>query len=63
MPTTRDEAYWQVMADRLFDEYNLFTTLRSGAAFGTCIRVTPGLVTSAADIGVLVNAITKLNTD
>ena len=53
----------QVMADRLLDEYNLFTTLRSGAAFGTCIRVTPGVVTSAADIDVLVNAITKLNTD
>ncbi|KAA8705663.1 aminotransferase class V-fold PLP-dependent enzyme [Pseudomonas proteolytica] len=53
----------QVMADRLLDEYNLFTTLRSGAAFGSCIRVTPGLVTSAADIGVLVNAINKLNAD
>ncbi|NMX69579.1 aminotransferase class V-fold PLP-dependent enzyme [Pseudomonas sp. WS 5111] len=53
----------QVMADRLLAEHNLFTTLRSGAAFGTCIRVTPGLVTSAADIGVLVNAITELNTD
>ncbi|OYU05953.1 MAG: class V aminotransferase [Pseudomonas sp. PGPPP1] len=53
----------QVMADRLLKDFNLFTTTRTGAAFGTCIRVTPGLVTSAADIGVLVNAITELNTD
>ncbi|PIB45327.1 class V aminotransferase [Pseudomonas sp. 2822-15] len=51
------------MADRLLKEYDLFTTTRTGAAFGTCIRVTPGLVTSAADIDVLVNAITELSTD
>lgn len=52
----------QAMADRLLKDYNLFTTTRVGAAFGTCIRVTPGLVTSAADINALVNAITELNT-
>ncbi|OPA99075.1 class V aminotransferase [Pseudomonas fluorescens] len=52
----------QVMADCLLKDYNLFTTTRVGAAFGTCIRVTPGLVTSAADIDVLINAITELNT-
>lgn len=56
----RDQA---VMADRLLKEYDLFTTTRTGAAFGTCIRVTAGLVTSAADIKVLVSAITELNTD
>jgi isopenicillin-N epimerase len=53
----------QVMVDRLLKEYDLFTTTRSGAAFGTCIRVTPGLVTTATDINVLVHAITQLNTD
>ncbi|MGU3308899.1 aminotransferase class V-fold PLP-dependent enzyme [Pseudomonas sp. M5A4_2d] len=53
----------QAMAERLLNEYDLFTTTRTGAAFGTCIRVTPGLVTSAADIGVLVKAITELNAD
>ena len=58
--TGRDQ---QEMADRLLKEYDLFTTTRTGAAFGTCIRVTPGLVTSAADIDVLVNAITELSTD
>lgn len=50
----------QVMVERLLNDYNLFTVERSGAAFGSCIRVTPGLVTSAADIGVLVKAITEL---
>ncbi|WPN22530.1 aminotransferase class V-fold PLP-dependent enzyme [Pseudomonas marginalis] len=53
----------QVMVDRLLRDFDLFTTTRVGAAFGTCIRVTPGLVTSAADISVLVNAITQLNAD
>ena len=53
----------EVMVDRMLREYGLFTTTRVGAAFGTCIRVTPGLVTSAADISVLVNAITELNAD
>ncbi|WP_350615390.1 aminotransferase class V-fold PLP-dependent enzyme [Pseudomonas sp. HY7a-MNA-CIBAN-0227] len=51
----------QVMVDRLLNEYNLFTTTRTGAAFGSCIRVTPGFVTSATDIGVLVKAITELS--
>ena len=53
----------QVMADRLLKDYGLFTTTRVGATFGTCIRVTPGLVTSAADINVLVHAITELSED
>ena len=52
-----------VMADRLLRDYNLFTTTRSGAAFGTCIRVTPGLATSTADIHALINAITALSAD
>lgn len=53
----------QAMADRLLKDYNLFTTTRTGAAFGTCIRVTPGLVTSAQDMTTLANAITRLSTD
>ena len=47
----------------LIRNYNLFTTTRSGAAFGTCIRVTPGLATSTADIHALINAITALSAD
>jgi selenocysteine lyase/cysteine desulfurase len=58
--TGRDQ---QEMADRLLKDYGLFTTTRTGAAFGSCIRVTPGLVTSVADIDVLVNAITESSTD
>lgn len=51
----------QVMTDRLLKDYNLFTTTREGASFGTCIRVTPGLVTSATEMAVLVKAITELS--
>ena len=51
----------QAMAERLLKDYNLFTTTRVGASFGTCIRVTPGLVTSVADIHHLVHAITELH--
>lgn len=58
--TGRDQ---HVMADRMLKEHGLFTTTRTGAAFGSCIRVTPGVVTSAADIHVLVNAITRLRAD
>nr|WP_314564616.1 aminotransferase class V-fold PLP-dependent enzyme [uncultured Pseudomonas sp.] len=53
----------QMMVDRLLKDYDVFTTTRTGAAFGTCIRVTPGLLTSSADINVLVHAITQLNAD
>ncbi|NVZ21782.1 aminotransferase class V-fold PLP-dependent enzyme [Pseudomonas costantinii] len=58
--TGRDQ---QAMVDRLLKDYDLFTTTRVGAAFGTCIRVTPGLMTSAEDIGVLIKAITELASD
>ncbi|MCP1512474.1 MULTISPECIES: aminotransferase class V-fold PLP-dependent enzyme [Pseudomonas] len=51
----------QAMAERLLKDYNLFTTTRVGASFGTCIRVTPGLVTSVADIHHLIHAITELH--
>lgn len=53
----------QMMADRLLKDFDLFTTTRVGAAFGTCIRVSPGLVTSATDIDVLVKAITELSAE
>lgn len=53
----------QGMVDRLLKEYDLFATTRTGAAFGTCIRVTPGLVTSAPDIHALINAITELSAE
>lgn len=36
------QADQQRMAERLLNEYNLFTVARSGSACGPCIRVTPG---------------------
>lgn len=50
----------QRMVERLLDEYNLFTVARSGAAFGPCVRITPGLVTSIEDIRLLVKALRQL---
>jgi selenocysteine lyase/cysteine desulfurase len=50
----------QVMAERLLNEHNLFTVVRSGAASGPCIRITPGLTTTAAHIDVLIQALDKL---
>jgi selenocysteine lyase/cysteine desulfurase len=50
----------QAMAERLLKDYNLFTIARSGAASGPCIRITPGLTTTAADIDLLIRALTEL---
>ncbi|MFJ7796660.1 aminotransferase class V-fold PLP-dependent enzyme [Pseudomonas sp. NPDC096950] len=49
-----------VMVERLLSDYNLFTVARSGASFGPCIRITPGLTTTAADMDLLVRALTEL---
>lgn len=50
----------QAMAERLLKDYNLFTVVRSGAASGPCIRITPGLTTTAADIDLLIRALDEL---
>ena len=50
----------QAMAERLLKDYNLFTVVRSGAASGPCIRITPGLTTTAADIDLLIRALNEL---
>lgn len=49
-----------VMVERLLNDYNLFTVTRSGAACGPCIRITPGLTTTAAHMDLLVQALTDL---
>ncbi|MBK5415906.1 aminotransferase class V-fold PLP-dependent enzyme [Pseudomonas sp. TH31] len=49
-----------VMVERLLNDYNLFTVTRSGAACGPCIRITPGLTTTAANMDLLVQALTNL---
>ena len=51
----------QPMVERLLNDYNLFTVVRSGAASGPCIRITPGLTTTAADMSRLTKALTELN--
>jgi selenocysteine lyase/cysteine desulfurase len=50
----------QAMAERLLKDYNLFTIARSGAASGPCIRITPGLTTTAADMDLLIRALNEL---
>ena len=50
----------QAMVDRLLHDYNLFTVVRNGAACGPCIRITPGLTTTAADMQLLVRAMNEL---
>lgn len=50
----------QAMAERLLNDYNLFTVVRHGAASGPSIRVTPGLTTTAADMQRLVRALQEL---
>ncbi|MBK5552741.1 MULTISPECIES: aminotransferase class V-fold PLP-dependent enzyme [unclassified Pseudomonas] len=49
-----------LMVERLLNDYNLFTVARSGAACGPCIRITPGLTTTAAQMDLLVQALTDL---
>ncbi|KAB0495438.1 aminotransferase class V-fold PLP-dependent enzyme [Pseudomonas moorei] len=51
----------QLMVEQLLNDYNLFTVMRSGAACGPCIRITPGLTTTAADMAQLITALTELS--
>lgn len=51
----------QAMVDRLLNDYNLFTVVRSGSACGPCIRITPGFTTSAADMRLLAKALIELS--
>jgi selenocysteine lyase/cysteine desulfurase len=50
----------QSMVERLLNDYNLFTVVRSGAACGPCIRITPGLTTMAADMLRLTKALSEV---
>lgn len=45
------------LAKRLLDDYGIFTVHRDGLASGACIRVTPAVFTSEADIDRLVAAL------
>ncbi len=50
----------QPMVERLLNDYNLFTVVRNGAACGPCIRITPSLTTTAAEIQSLILALNEL---
>jgi isopenicillin-N epimerase len=54
------QADQQPMVERLLRDYNLFTVMRSGAASGPCIRITPGLTTTAAHMELLARALSEL---
>ncbi|MED7667046.1 aminotransferase class V-fold PLP-dependent enzyme [Pseudomonas moraviensis subsp. stanleyae] len=54
------QADQQAMAERLLSEFNLFTVVRTGAACGPCIRITPGLTTTAGEMEQLVHALNQL---
>ncbi|EJM31545.1 aminotransferase class V-fold PLP-dependent enzyme [Pseudomonas sp. GM25] len=50
----------QAMVERLLNDHNLFTVVRNGAACGPCIRITPSLTTTAAEIQLLIQALNEL---
>jgi len=54
------QADQQAMADRLLNDYGIFTVVRN-TSVGPCIRITPGLITLARDIDRLIKALTELS--
>lgn len=50
----------QAIAKTLLDEFGIFTFARTGLAKGDCVRVTPTLYNSAADVDSLASALTKI---
>lgn len=50
----------QALVERLLRDYNLFAVTRTGAGFGPCIRITPGLVTPLEHIQCLIGALGEL---
>ncbi|NUT78368.1 aminotransferase class V-fold PLP-dependent enzyme [Pseudomonas sp. C1C7] len=55
-----EQADQQAMVERLLKDYNLFTVVRTGAACGPCIRITPGLTTTGEHMKQLVTALKAL---
>ena len=53
-------AHNQQLVETLRDRYRLFTARRTGIARGDCVRVTPALYNSVADVDRLAAAITEL---
>lgn len=55
-----EQADQQAMVERLLKGYDLFTVVRTGAACGPCIRITPGLTTTAEHMKQLITALKEL---
>jgi selenocysteine lyase/cysteine desulfurase len=55
-----DAASNQAITKSLLDEFGIFTFARTGLAKGDCVRVTPALYNSAADVDKLAEALTKI---
>ena len=55
-----DAASNQAITKSLLDEFSIFTFARTGLAKGDCVRVTPALYNSSADVDKLVTAVTKI---
>lgn len=53
----------RALAARLLDKYGIFTVLRTGLASGACVRVTPALFNSMADVEALAAALTSIAAD
>ena len=50
----------QALRKQLFETHRIFTVERAGPARGACVRVTPSLVNTAADVDALARALTRL---
>lgn len=57
----RDVHDQQGKIDELLERFNLFTVARDGSACGPCIRVTPGINSTPADMRALVEALTVMS--
>lgn len=55
-----ERAYNRALVQTLLDEFGLFTVARTGIANGDCVRVTPSLYNSPADLEKLVAALRVL---
>jgi isopenicillin-N epimerase len=50
----------RAIADKLLTEHKIFTVWRDGVAAGDCVRVTPGIYTSAEDVDRLIPALQSI---
>lgn len=50
----------QALRKQLFEQHRIFTVERAGPARGACIRVTPSLVNTAADVDALARVLPRL---